>query len=95
MRQICAAIDAPKLINVVEGGKLGLPAADYAEIGYQIAIHPGAGFMAAAEALRGVYTHIKATGSLQAPVPLMDFAEISRTMGFEDVWAFERRHAAE
>ena len=52
--------------------------------------------MAAAEALRGVYTHIKATGSsLQAPVPLMDFAEISRTMGFEDVWAFERRYAAE
>ena len=39
---------------------------------------------------------IEATGSgLQAPVPLMDFAEISRTMGFEDVWAFERRHAAE
>ena len=97
MRQICAAIDAPKLINVVEGGKTPvLPAADYAEIGYQIAIHPGAGFMAAAEALRGVYTHIKVTGSsLQAPVPLMDFAEISRTMGFEDVWAFERRHAAE
>lgn len=95
MQAICTNIDCPQLINVVEGGKTPvLPAETYAEIGYQVAIHPGAGFMAAAEAFKGMYGHIKNTNSsLGAATPMMDFGEISRIMGFEAVWDFESRHA--
>ena len=43
MRAICAAIPAPTLANMVEGGRTPiLPQAELAEIGYKIAIYPNA-----------------------------------------------------
>ncbi len=95
MEKIGAAIDAMLLVNVVEGGSTPvLPAADYQSIGYNIAIYPGAGFLAVGAALKSVYTQIKETGSsIGAQAPLADFMEFSRSMGFEDVWAFEKQWA--
>ena len=95
MRAICSRFDVPMLVNVVEGGRTPvLRASDYAEIGYQLAIFPGTGFMATAHALNSVYATLKRTGaSVEAEVPLEDFMTLSRALGFEDVWAFERRHA--
>lgn len=95
MEQICQAIDAPLLVNVVEGGRTPvLSAAEYQRIGYGIAIYPAAGFLAVGAALRSVYGRILETGSsIGAEAPLADFMEFSKAMGFEDVWAFEKRHA--
>jgi len=95
MEKIGASIDAMLLVNVVEGGSTPvLPAADYKSIGYNIAIYPGAGFLAVGAALKSVYTQIKETGSsIGAQAPLADFMEFSRSMGFEDVWAFEKQWA--
>ncbi|MEK9826618.1 MAG: isocitrate lyase/PEP mutase family protein [Rhodospirillales bacterium] len=95
MEKIGASIDAMLLVNVVEGGSTPvLPAADYQSIGYNIAIYPGAGFLAVGAALKSVYTQIKETGSsIGAQAPLADFMEFSRSMGFEDVWAFEKQWA--
>jgi len=95
MEKIGASIDAMLLVNVVEGGSTPvLPAADYQSIGYSIAIYPGAGFLAVGAALKSVYTQIKETGSsIGAEAPLADFMEFSRSMGFEDVWAFEKQWA--
>ena len=71
MARIGAEIDAPLLVNVVEGGRTPvLPIADYQRLGYAIAIYPGAGFLAMGAALGQVYGHIKATGSsIGAPTP--------------------------
>ncbi len=95
MEKIGASIDAMLLVNVVEGGSTPvLPAADYQSIGYNIAIYPGAGFLAVGAALKSVYTQIKETGSsIGAQAPLADFMEFSRSMGFEDVWDFEKQWA--
>jgi 2-methylisocitrate lyase-like PEP mutase family enzyme len=95
MEKIGASIDAMLLVNVVEGGSTPvLPAADYQSIGYNIAIYPGAGFLAVGAALKSVYTQIKETGSsIGAEAPLADFMEFSRSMGFEDVWDFEKQWA--
>ena len=95
MEKIGASIDSMLLVNVVEGGSTPvLPAADYQRIGYNIAIYPGAGFLAAGAALKSVYTQIKETGSsIGAEAPLADFMEFSRSMGFEDVWEFEKAWA--
>lgn len=95
MEQIGGAIDAPLLVNVVEGGSTPvLSAAEYQRIGYNMAIYPAAGFLAVGAALKSVYGRIHATGSsIGADTPLADFMEFSRAMGFEDVWAFEKRWA--
>jgi 2-methylisocitrate lyase-like PEP mutase family enzyme len=95
MEKIGASIDSMLLVNVVEGGSTPvLPAADYQRIGYNIAIYPGAGFLAVGAALKSVYTQIKETGSsIGAEAPLADFMEFSRSMGFEDVWEFEKEWA--
>ena len=43
-----------------------------------------------------LYGELKANGSSAGTqVPLLDFAALTRLMGFEDVWAFEREHARE
>jgi 2-methylisocitrate lyase-like PEP mutase family enzyme len=95
MARIGRSFDQPLLVNMVEGGKTPvLPRARLAELGFQIAIDPGAGFLATAAALDAMYRHVAATGSsLGASVPVFDFTRMTEIMGFPDVHAFERRWA--
>jgi 2-methylisocitrate lyase-like PEP mutase family enzyme len=94
-RQVGQEIDAPLLANMVEGGRSPvLPADDLREMGFTIAIYPGTGFCAATEALRRSYAHMRAKGSsLGSEVPLTDLHEMHELMGFDEVWAFEKRWA--
>lgn len=95
MREIAAAIDAPLLANLVEGGSTPIiDTATLKDIGYSISIHPVAGFLAAAEAMRATYAALAETG-VAGEVPLYDFGAFSRLMGFEEVWEFSRRHAGQ
>jgi len=96
MERICAAFsDVPLMVNVVEGGKTPvLPRERYIEMGYQLAIYPATGFLAAGRGLESVYSHLKETGSsVGVESELTDFMGFSRTMGFEKVWEFDRAHA--
>jgi 2,3-dimethylmalate lyase len=87
----------PLLANMVEGGLTPvLPVAELARIGYSLAIYPAAGFLAVGMALKRVYEHILATGSsIGVPVPLYDFKDFSKLMGFEHVWDFEKKWAGQ
>jgi hypothetical protein len=50
--------------------------------------------LAGVQAMTQVYQQFKDTGSsANGPTPLYDFADLTRLMGFEDVWAFEKRYA--
>lgn len=95
MARIGRSFELPLVINVVESGRTPvLPAQQLQEMGFSIAIYPAIGFLAAGQALQGVYDHLKATGSsLGSPVPLHDFMDFSKLMGFEAVWDFDKRHA--
>jgi 2,3-dimethylmalate lyase len=95
MQRIGRAFDLPLIANMVEGGRTPLLSrAQLEEIGYRIAIFPGAGFLAAGAAMRSVYCEIKAKGStLGWNGELYAFNDFSKLMGFERVWAFERAHA--
>ncbi|MDC0361398.1 carboxyvinyl-carboxyphosphonate phosphorylmutase, partial [Alphaproteobacteria bacterium] len=95
MEQICAEIDAPLLVNVVEGGSTPvLSVAEYQRMGYAMAIYPASGFLAMGAALQNVYGQIRETGSsIGAEVPLANFMEFSKRMGFEAVWDFEKKWA--
>ena len=87
----------PLLANMVEGGLTPvLPVKELERIGYSIAIYPGTGFLAMGAAMRKVYRHILKTGSsIGVDVPLDDFKEFSKLMGFEHVWDFEKRWAGQ
>jgi 2,3-dimethylmalate lyase len=95
MRQIGRSVDKPLLANMVEGGRTPvLSHADLEAIGYKIAIFPVTALLAATQAMQAVYANFKHHGSsANAAVPLMDFKELTLLMGFEDVWAFDQRHA--
>ena len=95
MSEIGRRFDHPLLANMVDGGKTPLLSrADLIDIGYCLAIFPATGFLAMGAALRGVYDHLARKGSSAGlQTPLDDFGEFSKLMGFEAVWAFERRWA--
>lgn len=95
MRTIGRAIDLPLVANMVEGGRTPILArSDLESLGYRLAIFPVTALLAAIEAMCGVYRHLSATGSsLAAPTPLFAFDAMSKLMGFEDVWEFDREHA--
>ena len=94
MRAIGRTFDRPLVANMVEGGRT--PVVDQKtleELGYSIAIFPAFGFLAAGEALRQVYGHLKAHGSsVGGNVPLYKFSEFSELMGFGAVAAFDKKY---
>jgi len=95
MRQIGRSFHLPLLANMVEGGRTPvLSRVDLESIGYKIAIFPVTALLAATQAMQSVYQTIQQDGSSAAgKTPLMPFSELTQLMGFEDVWAFDRRYA--
>lgn len=95
MRQIGRSFDVPLLANMVERGRTPvLSRQDLESIGYKLAIFPVTALLAAVQAMTQVYQQLQARGSSAGgSTALYDFAELTRLMGFEDIWAFEQRHA--
>jgi 2-methylisocitrate lyase-like PEP mutase family enzyme len=95
MRRACAAIGRPMMANMADGGKTPIKsAAELEKIGYACAIYPAMTALAAAAAVKHALTRLRETGtSLNAEGPLRDFNAFCSLIGFEDVWAFERRWA--
>ena len=95
MRKVCAAIAAPCLANMADGGKTPIrPASELQQIGFAGAIFPALCALAAAAAVRTALSGLKRNGtSADCGVPLHDFDAFCRLIGFEDVWAFERKWA--
>ena len=83
----------PLIANMVEKGRTPvLSKAELEQLGYKIAIFPVTALLASVQAMTQVYKHFKDTGSsINNPVDLYDFGDLSKLMGFEDVWEFEKR----
>ncbi|HTX09634.1 MAG TPA: oxaloacetate decarboxylase [Solirubrobacteraceae bacterium] len=86
---VAGSIDAPTLVNVVEGGKTPqLSLGDYAEMGFSVVLYPTAAVRTAARALENLYGHLRAHGSTEgAPVEMISFAERNEINDFD---AYER-----
>lgn len=95
MAKIAQTFDVPVLINVVEGGRTPLfSKQELEQMGFKMAIYPGSAFLAMGQALENVYGALKADGStLSVQDKLYNFEAFSKLMGFEAVWAFDRKHA--
>ncbi|MBA2964479.1 MULTISPECIES: isocitrate lyase/PEP mutase family protein [Ramlibacter] len=95
MRAIGRSTHLPLVANMVEGGRTPvLSQAELEAIGYRLAIFPVTALLAATEAMRAGYAHLRGQGSSAGlATPLMPFGDLTRLMGFEEVWEFDRRHA--
>ena len=94
MRTIGRAFDLPLVANMVEKGRTPvLSREELQALGFRLAIFPVTALLAALRAMSGVYAHFRDTGSSAGvAVPLQDFADLTKLMGFEDVWEFDRTH---
>lgn len=94
VKAIADAIDKPLLANMVNGGRTPLVArATLERLGYSIAIYPALGFLAHGHAVRHAYQDLKENGITTDAVPLYPFSEFNSLLGFDDVWAFEKKFA--
>ncbi len=95
MMQIGSSFDLPLLANMVEGGRTPVMSQQELEnLGYKIAIFPVTAMLAATQAMKSVYESFKQTGSsVGQATQLMPFTELTKLMGFEEVWEFEKRYS--
>lgn len=94
MRRACAGFDVPVMANMSNGGLSPVPHTSVlAEIGFAYAIYPSLTSLAAAAAMEQALRGLK-DGDIGQPEGLFDFGEFCRLIGFEDVWAFERKWGA-
>ena len=95
MREACKRIGKPMMANMADGGKTPIRSkTELAEIGYALAIYPSITGLAASAAIENALNVIKTEGTSNSPrLPLFDFKEFQNLIGFEDVWAFERKWA--
>ena len=95
MRQIGRSFELPLLANMVEGGRTPvLSHRELESIGYKLAIFPVTALLAATQAMKAVYESFKQNGSSAGiATPLMPFADLTKLMGFEEIWEFEKRYA--
>ena len=97
MRDACKRIRKPMMANMADGGKTPIRSKDELKaIGYALAIYPSITGLAAGAAIENAFRVFKAEGTSNSPnLPLFDFREFQSLIGFEDVWAFERKWARE
>lgn len=97
MRDACKRISRPMMANMADGGKTPIRSKDELKaLGYSMAIFPSATGLAAAAAAENALNVLKTEGTSDSPnSKLFSFAEFNSLIGFEDIWAFERRWARE
>ncbi len=95
MQMIGKQFDLPVVANMVDTGKTPVLSRDELQaIGYQLAIFPVTAMLASVKAMQQVYAVFKAQGSsVQMADQLYEFNDLSKLMGFEEVWDFEKKYA--
>jgi 2-methylisocitrate lyase-like PEP mutase family enzyme len=94
MRLIGERFDLPLVANMVEKGKTPILSKEELEsLGFKLAIFPVTALLASVQAMTDVYQQFKSHGSSKnGETKLADFADLTKLMGFESVWDFDRRH---
>lgn len=93
MRTVCAAFDLPVLVNIANGGLTPpLKASVLAEIGFAFGIYPSLTALVAASAMESALIQLRDDGEGEpSNPPVFDFKTFCSMIGFEDVWAFDRK----
>ena len=95
MRRAVAEVPAPLIANMSTSGVT--PYCSVAELetmGFSSAIYPAMAALAANNAVEQSMLKLKQQGICEPDdVPMFDFAETCKLLGFEDVWEFEKKWA--
>lgn len=96
MEKCCAAFDTPMLANMASGGLTPILSTEKLQaLGFSIAIFPALTSLASAAATHAALAMLSEKGvATDASIPLYDFKTFCSEIGFEDVWAFDRKWAA-
>ena len=91
MRQICAAVEGPKMANLLAGGLTPvLPPNELDEIGFKLAAYPldllNASIVAQRKALEGM------KGGVPPPEYSLPFEELQKVVGFPEYYAEADRY---
>lgn len=91
MARACAMFDKPVMANMANGGSSPVPLAPVLEeIGYAYAIYPSLTSLVAASAMEKALRDLKDHG-VGEPDGIFNFKEFCSLIGFDEVWAFERK----
>lgn len=92
-KRVGDSIDAWLLANMVPTGSSPvIPQKDLEAWGFDVAIYPSAGMAVVCAALENNYAWLKEHGSTAgSPVPAFSMKQLHEIVGFEEVWAFEKR----
>jgi 2-methylisocitrate lyase-like PEP mutase family enzyme len=95
MQTACAAFDKPVMANMANGGLTPMLKGDVlADIGYAFAIYPSLTSLIAASAIEEALIRLRDKGDGEpADMPMFDFKSFCSLIGFEEVWAFEKKWA--
>jgi len=82
------------IANMVPTGRSPeLPAKQLKELGFAMAIWPGAVMAVAAAATKNALRYLADHGTTAgSPVPMIDMKELHELVGFPDVWEFEKKY---
>ncbi|HTM04499.1 MAG TPA: isocitrate lyase/PEP mutase family protein [Vicinamibacterales bacterium] len=90
MRQYCAAVDGPKMANLIEGGKTPLLShAQLVAIGYTIAVYPLTLLNVSIGAMRTALEDLRGGRAASAA---MNFEQLKRAVGFPAYYQEEARY---
>lgn len=94
LQRVTSEIDAPCLVNIDGGGKLGeLTVEEIEELGFRIAIYPGLARYAAGYAIRDALGVLKREGSTRkARERMLSFTEYNQALGLDDIEAWEKKY---
>jgi len=95
MRKVCETFDKPILVNIANGGVTPpLPAKVLADIGFAFSIYPSLTSLVSAAAIEKALNQLRDDGNGEpSDPPLFDFKEFCSLIGFEEVWAFDKKWA--
>jgi 2,3-dimethylmalate lyase len=94
LKRVTGEIDAPCLVNVEEGGKLGdLTVPELDALGFRVAIYPGLGRNAAGFGIREALGTLKREGNTKnARERMLTFREYNEVLGLSDVEEWEKKY---
>jgi 2-methylisocitrate lyase-like PEP mutase family enzyme len=91
MRRYCAAVEGPKMANMIEHGKTPvLPPAQLEAIGYKIAVYPLTLLNVSIAAMREALSALREG---RQPEQVMDFEALKSAVGFPGYYAEEARYS--
>ena len=93
MATVCAAFDRPVMANMANGGLTPiLTGTELAQIGFAFAIYPSLTSLVAAAAMEKALIGLRdGLDGAPADIPMMDFNAFCSMIGFEEIWAFEKK----